>query len=280
MYLNAKNSCWIGILLISFLFSFSCFNYIKTDCYKPDNLRKLTDIELIERAIGLKQISPNAIFKNCSGQPINQEERSRLNSNELVYDQFVNEEGAVLECVLREKNAHDDILSIVIANSFAYESPYPFREIDCDNLKEILEAVYFSDQGKRLTKYANSKISEEFEDETIVINVLNQCGYPKESEVGEKAASAIFYVIQHSFEDVKASVYPKLLEYSKTGEFKLNWLAMLQDRILTTQQKKQIYGTQSIKDINTKEFVLAPVDNPQLLNERRVSMGLEPLEGF
>jgi len=57
-------------------------------------------------------------------------------------------------------------------------------------------------------------------------------------------------------------------------------LAMLEDRILTREGKKQIYGTQLRLNQTTQRMELYPIDDEENVNARRAEVGLEPLAEY
>jgi hypothetical protein len=56
--------------------------------------------------------------------------------------------------------------------------------------------------------------------------------------------------------------------------------AMLTDRVLMKQGKKQIYGSQLNWDAKTEEYYVASVIEPEKINERRESVGLGTIEQY
>jgi hypothetical protein len=65
----------------------------------------------------------------------------------------------------------------------------------------------------------------------------------------------------------------------KDGESQAYDLAMLQDRVLMRQGKKQIYGSQVVFN-KTGEPVFYPIEDERNVNARRKKVGLEPLEEY
>jgi hypothetical protein len=57
-------------------------------------------------------------------------------------------------------------------------------------------------------------------------------------------------------------------------------LALLQDRILMRQGKKQLFGSQVVfnKDTGAPEFY--PIEDEKNVNARRTKIGMEPLEEY
>ncbi|MCF6211012.1 MAG: hypothetical protein L3K24_10185 [Gammaproteobacteria bacterium] len=109
--------------------------------------------------------------------------------------------------------------------------------------------------------------------------IISAFGWPTISSVGEKASDAMYLIVQHSVlePEFMQSCVPLLEEQIKNNEAKGWQLAFLQDRTLMQQGKPQIYGTQH--DVN-KDGIMEPyeIQNPETVNEKRLSLGLERLE--
>ena len=109
--------------------------------------------------------------------------------------------------------------------------------------------------------------------------ILAQHGWPGRSMVGEKASKAAFLVLQHS----ELSYQKKYIEYVRAavanGEFSGSSLAMLEDRILMHEGKKQLYGTQIFSD-EEGNLKVWPIDDPKLVDTRRASVGLTPMSDY
>ena len=64
------------------------------------------------------------------------------------------------------------------------------------------------------------------------------------------------------------------------GESKGWYLAFLEDRILMSNGKKQIYGSQAKFNQETGKFHIHPIENVETVNEKRKKIGLEPIEEY
>ncbi|SMO97377.1 hypothetical protein SAMN06273567_11177 [Geodermatophilus aquaeductus] len=95
--------------------------------------------------------------------------------------------------------------------------------------------------------------------------LLADGGWPTPARVGEVAARGAWLVAQHA--DTQLSVQRLALrllgEAVGRGEAPAQQLAMLEDRVAVTEGRHQTYGTQ--------------VADPDRLDERRATVGLEPL---
>jgi hypothetical protein len=108
--------------------------------------------------------------------------------------------------------------------------------------------------------------------------IITEHGWPGRSLVGEDGAAAAWLLLQH------AVLAPELMREAATllqgavqsGEVEPKFLALLTDRIRTLEGRSQLYGTQHAWDAEGKLSPL-PIEDPGRVEERRRSVGLEPL---
>ncbi len=107
--------------------------------------------------------------------------------------------------------------------------------------------------------------------------IVDQQGWPKVSQVGIKGVQAAFLILQHAPDKV---FQEKMLPYIKIAFIKKEGVsgqevALLTDRVLVGQGKKQLYGTQAKPVTDKVEFF--PIEEMDSVDQRRKSMGLPPL---
>jgi hypothetical protein len=56
--------------------------------------------------------------------------------------------------------------------------------------------------------------------------------------------------------------------------------AMLEDRVAVLTHKKQVYGSQIFWDTRTNVYLLAPLEDPDHVDERRAGVGLPPMKVY
>ncbi|HVW59497.1 MAG TPA: DUF6624 domain-containing protein [Puia sp.] len=114
-----------------------------------------------------------------------------------------------------------------------------------------------------------------------VTAILDKYGWLGIDDIGEKANTALFIVIQHADGDtaIQRKYLPMMRQAVKDGKAKADQLALLEDRVLTNQGKPQIYGTQVHAGKNGKN-VFFPISDERNVNKRRAAMGLDPLEVY
>ena len=111
--------------------------------------------------------------------------------------------------------------------------------------------------------------------------IIKQYGWPGRSLVGEEAANAGFLILQHADLSFQKKFFPLLRQGAIKGEVRRADAAMLEDRILMKEGKKQIYGSavQSGPETGGK-LVLHPIEDEEHVDERRAAVGLMPLAEY
>jgi outer membrane protein OmpA-like peptidoglycan-associated protein len=123
----------------------------------------------------------------------------------------------------------------------------------------------------------SDRLREIFDKNNLAVlkKLLNKYGWPKISEVGTRAADGAFLIIDHSDIKTMKTYMPILEAHCKINEASLKWYATMFDRIRVFEKQPQRYGTQYIPDATTpKSFVLAPIEEPDKVDEYRQQVGL------
>jgi Family of unknown function (DUF6624)/PQQ-like domain len=110
--------------------------------------------------------------------------------------------------------------------------------------------------------------------------IIGQYGWPGRSLVGADASLAAFLIIQHADYEYQKKYFPLIKEAMKKGEIRPQDVALLEDRILMREGKKQIYGSQLTRNDATGKYELWPVEDEENLDNRRASVGLEPIAEY
>ena len=113
-----------------------------------------------------------------------------------------------------------------------------------------------------------------------VVRILDQYGYPGKHLVGEKQAITAWLVIQHAPLAIQEKYLPLLQKAAEQGELGKSNVALLVDRIRVRNGKKQLYGSQTQNDSAGKPIGFMPIEDENNVNQRRASVGLEPIENY
>ncbi len=113
----------------------------------------------------------------------------------------------------------------------------------------------------------------------IFDRILANRAFPTQKEVGFWGMQALFLNIQHRDLEVFEQYLDDINNSFDRGEINAHNYANMIDRREIFLGNKQIYGTQPT--INEKEeWVLLPIKDEDQLNQRRMKIGLAPIEKF
>lgn len=163
-------------------------------------------------------------------------------------------------------------------------------------LVHILDTVFQTDQGLR---YRITKTEEKYGDTSAqmqqlwndivmadslnylrVAQLLDTHGWLGADSIGRDGNNVLFLVIQHSDLAAQLKYLPLMREAVQQHHAEARSLALLEDRIAMRQGKKQIYGSQIMRDPNSGKYYLYPVEKPEQLDERRKSVGLGTISEY
>ena len=189
------------------------------------------------------------------------------------------------------------ILCLITGTFLAIGQGIPKQKIESNkNLTNQLDSIYIEDQKYREmmgdVEAKHGMESKEMKDLWNTINkkdainlvrvtkILDTYGWLGADVVGERGNSALFLVIQHSNQTTQEKYLPMMRDAVKNGKAQGSQLALLEDRVALAQGKKQIYGSQIHRDMQTGKYFVAPIEDEANVNKRRASVGLEPLEEY
>ena len=163
-------------------------------------------------------------------------------------------------------------------------------------LVATLDSIYVEDQKYRQQidgiKKKYGWESKEMKDHWKIINekdsinlikvkaILDKYGWLGTDVVGGQGNSTLFLVIQHSDQATQEKYLPMMREAVKKGKAEGSSLALLEDRVALRQGKKQIYGSQIGRDLETQLYYVSPLEDPDNVDKRRAEVGLQPLAEY
>ena len=111
--------------------------------------------------------------------------------------------------------------------------------------------------------------------------VVDELGWPTRTMVGVDGASAAWILAQHADRDpeFQARALELMRPLGAQGEAAPDEFALLTDRVLLARGETQVYGKQFAPDEDGVRRP-RPVEEPEGLNERRRSMGLDSIEKY
>ncbi|ELR69602.1 hypothetical protein C900_04827 [Fulvivirga imtechensis AK7] len=237
-------------------------------------LRKLSPEEAIALAKDGDLNYLYAEFKNKDGQPLNDEERDLLNSGKMTRHFYVDSNDEIKEVRVVEPALEDKFFEIMLREV----AVNPLRNmtlvnIDCSDLMSVLADIYEKDQAVRTGGEGDMNAIDSLNQQQTV-SIIEQCGFPTKDEVGGEGMTTVFLVLQHSSSSLMAYYYPQIKRAVERGDIRKSSFALMQDRLLMWNGFKQIYGSQ------ISNGSLYALEDPETVNERRATMGLDPIEDY
>lgn len=112
--------------------------------------------------------------------------------------------------------------------------------------------------------------------------VFAKTGFPGEDVVGKEGSKHFWLMVQHL--DKWPAFQQQVLNSMEKEVAKQNAsakdFAYLTDRVRLNTGQKQVYGTQVTYNIDSCQAIPKALENPESVNQRRKSVGLEPLEKY
>jgi hypothetical protein len=187
-------------------------------------------------------------------------------------------------------------LAIMAANGQSFsKSETTSKNKKNQQLIAQLDAVYDNDQKYRLVldsvvkKYGyDSKESEQIGqlmskadsiNTAYVIRFFEKYGWLSPDEIGLKGERTLCLVVQHSTMEVQKKYAPVMKKAVLAHKVEPAWYAILEDRIAVREGRKQVYGSQLHGNPNGAPWV-SPLVDPDHVDERRASIGLEPMSEY
>jgi hypothetical protein len=163
------------------------------------------------------------------------------------------------------------------------------------DLKAELEAMFDSDQGYRnkmqevVFKHGSNspELIELWKKQRTIDEanlrrlgeIVETNGWPARSVVGEKGTIAAFLVVQHADYMNQKKYLPMLRVAVAAGEARSGDLALLEDRVLMGEGKKQRYGSQ-LQPNGRGGWEFYPIEDEKNVDERRRAVGLPSLAEY
>jgi hypothetical protein len=151
------------------------------------------------------------------------------------------------------------------------DQAYRFQEISV-----IKEFGAQSEQGKKIKNTIRQKDSV---NEFIVSGILDKYGWLGPEVVGPNGNATIPLVLQHSSLATQQKFLPMMREAVKNGKAEAYDLAILEDKVLLKQGKKQLYGSY-ILHLEDKRYIVAPMEEPEGVDKRRAMLGLGTMDEY
>lgn len=260
-----------------------CASCKSTRNYTPTALFKLSETEQIKRIIDKEIVDfESIIYKDESGKILTIDSlRNIPNFADYTSDKYADSNGNIKEMVVRKASEKDKKSNARIQQAYNYQPPVKEVQVDCGKQSELLDKIYTLDQEMRKPEnLVNFDVEVDRQNLIEVISLIEKCGMPTLKEVTQKQMDAIWLVFQHSDNDNRKKYFAMLQKSQKNGDLTKVQIAMMQDRILMSDGKAQIYGSQITQNLQTNEWELYHLKKPESVDKRRLEVGLGPLEEY
>jgi len=145
---------------------------------------------------------------------------------------------------------------------------------------KFLDAIRRKEKAPAVDSLRKIMLQKDQDNLRKVVSIIDQYGWLSPQKIGMNAGQALFLVIQHADLATQKKYLSMIRAAEKNGEILSSNLALLEDRINIREGKKQNYGSQSFTDTYTGQVYFYPIAEPELLEERRKSMGLVPMQEY
>lgn len=145
----------------------------------------------------------------------------------------------------------------------------------------LLKSASQDELRKEVKKMSRNLSGLDKKHSIVLKKIIKQYGWPGRKLVGKRGASYSWLLAQHAVHDLKfqKDCLQLMKKALKQNNVELKHIALLTDRILMIENKRQIYGTQFQGSANGK-FKLYKTINIRKLDERRKAMGLELFKAY
>lgn len=165
-------------------------------------------------------------------------------------------------------------------------------------LSKKIDSLYSVDQKWRLMdlNYSENKIRDTALYRTILDNwrksdslnlakaknIFKQYGFPGYNLVGKNASNNFWIIVQHADNDVafQEEYLRSMQKEISANNANISNYAFLVDRVKCNKKEKQVYGTQLWLNKNKTSFAMPDVIEPEKLNDRRKSVGLNSIDEY
>ena len=155
------------------------------------------------------------------------------------------------------------------------------RQLDQQGREDIQEIRNeFGNESPQLSTAWEKQNAIDAENMARLEEIIQIFGWPTISTFGEVAASAAFLILQHSDLDTQKKYRPIFQQAVEDGEARGSSYALLYDRILMGEGKKQLYGSQVTFDQQTRVYYVWPIEDEDGVDERRAALGMPAMEEY
>ena len=246
--------------------------------YVPQDLRQLSNDEIIQKVRNYELPDFKVVFRDQRGHIISGDSLSRLMSTHLLFsDTYVNEQGEVVEIVVRDNQPLDSALLKKLTEAYALGPEVTPANVDCGILRTIIHQLEESDQAMR-TGTGGMDPKEDLKNLSIAMGIIEQCGMPSSNTHLGIKLDGLWLVFQHAPHKYRKAYFHYFEEAAEKGDIRMSQIALMKDRILMMDKEPQLYGSQ-VRG-GPDGYTLWDLAEPEYVDQRRAKMGLGPLKAY
>lgn len=159
-------------------------------------------------------------------------------------------------------------------------TPMADVEVDCRTYATLLDSMLYWDQGIRNGTIEGTMFDIDFKNQSLLIKLVDECGWPSFEQVGEEGLTAMALVALHAWNTTQTQFYPIIKDCTEKGLLNPHFLATLVDRILVSNERMQVFGTQLTEDEANGTLSLDPIRDMEGLEARRTDHGLISMKEY
>jgi len=150
-----------------------------------------------------------------------------------------------------------------------------YSRIQLDSIRES-----FGDNSPEEKKHWKHIVIQDSINMSSVDSIVKIYGWLGVNDIGRNAYDGLFFTLQHANNETQERYLPILRKALEEEKVLPNHFAMFTDRIAVSNNRDQTYGTQLGKNLETNEFFLYPVLEPDSLDFRRNKVGLDSIHFY
>ncbi|MCO6493569.1 MAG: hypothetical protein J5I98_34430 [Phaeodactylibacter sp.] len=230
--------------------------------------------ELLELHRSGKFSLEQAVILKQNGKKVDGHDVQKLKQGALAGDYYLDQNRIIRKVVVRPAN-HQDRITAILLNNMGYDprNGIEILDLNCDSLRYAMEEFYRAQPSAFSEQIPDTMGLFDFERMKIV-SLVENCGFPSAETLGEKGMRTFWLMVQHNEPELMAYYYPAFEQEVETGGLKESTFVLMTDRLLVNNNYPQVYGSQIVN------WSLYPIENPDSVDIRRASVGLEPLEEY
>ncbi|MBY0432624.1 MAG: hypothetical protein K2U26_00785 [Cyclobacteriaceae bacterium] len=143
-----------------------------------------------------------------------------------------------------------------------------------DSLKRV------NARPEEVKRWSDSTARKNSTNIAVIARLLDENGWMGPDKIGKANVMTVIHLMRQADVATQEKYLPMLKSAGQQGMMRAEDVAVIEDRVAISKGQKQVYGTQIAKDMKTGEYSVAPIDNPNEVDQRRALVGLGPMRDY